>query len=133
MAYKYLWLDSNITSQSYSFKCEQVSASYQSGEYEQPITVQLSSITSNSIILYTLDGTFPVDSGIEYSVPIYITNSVQLNVVALRFGYWASTVSQYDYTISWSYNYYSNDFINNEQLYTSHSILITGSTDSQRY
>lgn len=59
-------------------------ANVESGEYENDITVTLSCATEGAKILYTLDGSDPLDNGIEYDSPFTVSESAKLKFVAVK-------------------------------------------------
>ena len=70
------------------------------GAYTVPQTVTLSSITSGTLIYYTLDGSTPTTSSTLYSAPVAINSSTILKAIAVKSGYNPSEVMIENYTIT---------------------------------
>ena len=80
----------------YSFKetVEAPVSSVVTGEYTEDQTVELTSETEEAVIYYSLDGTDPLEDGIEYTGPFTISSSVELKYVACAFEMNDSAVSR---------------------------------------
>lgn len=59
-------------------------SSVDTGVYNENFTVTLSCATEGAKILYTIDGTNPLENGIEYFEPISIKNSLELRFIAVK-------------------------------------------------
>ncbi len=67
---------------------ERVTSSVTPGFFEAPFTVTLSTLTSNSTIRYTTDGSTPsATNGTVYNGPINISQTTNLRAVATQFGF----------------------------------------------
>jgi hypothetical protein len=79
------------------------------GTYSEDFDVSLSSSTDNAIIYYTLDGSVPNSSSIQYTAPIAITGngiSYVLKAVAVKDGLTDSEITSAEYTISYPNHVY---------------------------
>lgn len=77
-----------------------VAANPGSGTFVESVDVTLTSGTVDAEILYTLDGTDPIENGATYATPLKITDTVQLKAVAKTDDGRASAVQTFDYTIT---------------------------------
>jgi Chitobiase/beta-hexosaminidase C-terminal domain len=72
------------------------------GDYDQPIVVQFSCITTDASLYYTLDGTTPTPSSTLYTGPIVIPNCT-LSIIGVSPGLTNSRVSQYIFHVPSSF------------------------------
>jgi hypothetical protein len=72
------------------------------GSYFNSLTVTLSDASPGASIYYTLDGTTPTTNSLLYTVPFALTNSAQLQAVALESGATPSAVAQASFVNSGS-------------------------------
>ncbi len=77
-----------------------VAANPGSGTFVESVNVTLTSGTVDAEILYTLDGTDPIENGATYATPLKITDNVQLKAVAKTDDGRVSAVQTFDYTIT---------------------------------
>ncbi|WP_052245808.1 endonuclease [Sporosarcina sp. ZBG7A] len=77
-----------------------VAANPGSGTFVKSVDVTLTSGTVDAEILYTLDGTDPIEKGSTYATPLKITDTVQLKAVAKTEDGRLSAVQTFDYTIT---------------------------------
>lgn len=81
--------------------CEPVTASVESGEYSETISVELTTPTENAVIYYTLDGSDPAgENGIKYTAPITVRDCAKLNCYCVALGKNDSSVSSYNYIVN---------------------------------
>ena len=74
--------------------------SRKSGNFGQPQTVSLSSLTPDSEIYYTTDGSVPtVQNGIHYTEPVVITETTYLRAICTKEGFADSVPSEAVYMI----------------------------------
>lgn len=103
IAYDGVLLDSDVTSQVYTFVQPTVATpqfSPSPGVYQNSVTVSISSTTPSVTIRYTTNGTTPSSSnGTVYSAPIVISTTTTLKAIAYRSGYQDSSVLSGTYTI----------------------------------
>ncbi|MGN7407886.1 lamin tail domain-containing protein [Sporosarcina sp. SAFN-010] len=71
-----------------------------SGTFVESVDVTLTSGTVDAEILYTLDGTDPIENGATYATPLKITDNVQLKAVAKTDDGRVSAVQTFDYSIT---------------------------------
>ncbi|NOU69378.1 hypothetical protein GC096_35765 [Paenibacillus sp. LMG 31461] len=77
-------------------------ASLPAGRYEESVSVTLNSAISGANIYYTLDGTKPDETSLTYDgLPIVLTDSTNLSVIALKDGIWSKPAT-YGYIIKTS-------------------------------
>ena len=69
-------------------------------EYVNNVSVSLSSVTPNSSIYYTLDGSEPTESSTAYSSPINVDATTTIKAVAIGSGLTLSPVNMRTYTIA---------------------------------
>jgi len=80
-------------------RCEMPSADFDSGSYDDTLTVTLSCDTENASIYYTLDGSVPsAENGTLYTGPITISSSAVLSAVAVS-GELSSSILKRQYLI----------------------------------
>ncbi|MFJ7934395.1 endonuclease [Sporosarcina sp. NPDC096371] len=77
-----------------------VTANPGSGTFVGSTTVTLSTSTANAEILYTLDGTDPIENGTTYETPIKIAKNTTLKAVVKSAEGAFSEVKTFDYTIT---------------------------------
>ncbi|WJY26447.1 endonuclease [Sporosarcina trichiuri] len=77
-----------------------VTADPGSGTFIDGVNVTLTTGTVDTEILYTLDGTDPVENGATYALPLEITDDVQLKAVAKTADGRTSIVQTFDYFIT---------------------------------
>lgn len=77
-----------------------VTANPASGTFVGSTTVTLSTTTADAAILYTVDGTNPIDNGKTYTSPIDITENTTLKAVVKMQDGEVSDVSTFNYTIT---------------------------------
>ena len=73
-------------------------ASYESGRYENAISVALSSVTPGARIYYTLDGSKPTENSYSYNGAIKVSKTTTIRAIATADGCKASEVASYTYT-----------------------------------
>lgn len=73
-------------------------ASYESGRYENEISVALSSVTPGARIYYTLDGSKPTENSYSYNGAIKVSKTTTIRAIATADGCKASEVASYTYT-----------------------------------
>ena len=73
-------------------------ASYESGRYENEISVALSSVTPGARIYYTLDGSKPTENSYSYNGAIKVSKTTTIRAIAIADGCKASEVASYTYT-----------------------------------
>lgn len=73
-------------------------ASYESGRYENAISVALSTATPGARIYYTLDGSKPTENSYSYNGAIKVSKTTTLRAIATADGCKASEVASYTYT-----------------------------------
>lgn len=56
------------------------------GQFDQPIVVSLSSLTTDAVMHYTLDGTTPTGSSPTYTGPIVVSSTATLQAIAISSG-----------------------------------------------
>ncbi|REB08797.1 endonuclease/exonuclease/phosphatase [Sporosarcina sp. BI001-red] len=71
-----------------------------SGTFVESANVTLTTGTVDAEILYTLDGTDPIENGATYATPLKVTDNVQLKAVAKTEDGRTSAVQTFDYTIT---------------------------------
>lgn len=71
-----------------------------SGTFVEKVDVTLTTGTVDAEILYTLDGTDPIENGATYAAPLKITDTVQVKAVAKTEDGRTSAVQTFDYTIT---------------------------------
>lgn len=86
-----------VTSFTYNVPELYVSSSLKSGNYEEVKSASLTASLPESEIYYTLDGADPRVSGIIYTSPIEISETITLKTVAKRRNSWGE-ISTYNYT-----------------------------------
>jgi hypothetical protein len=76
-------------------------ASISSGTVNKDTPVTLSTITSGAVIYYTLDGSAPSTSDLQYTQPIIITdNAIIIRAIAIKDGMLNSEIASFAYTVS---------------------------------
>lgn len=92
---------SDVVDATYSFSCNTPSVNYESGEYNNEIKVRLSTTTSGGTVYYTLDGTEPTSSSLQYSEssPISINATTTLKAITSRSGWTDSEVLERTYNM----------------------------------
>ncbi len=73
-------------------------ASYESGRYENEISVALSTATPGARIYYTLDGSKPTENSYSYNGAIKVSKTTTIRAIAIADGCKASEVASYTYT-----------------------------------
>ncbi|HOG19867.1 MAG TPA: exo-alpha-sialidase [Salinivirgaceae bacterium] len=76
--------------------------SLESGSYDPPQTITLSSATEGASVYYTLDGSVPNKNSLLYTEPIILENSATLKAIAVKEGMANSLMSTASYTIGYS-------------------------------
>ncbi len=76
-----------------------VTATPNAGNVEAGTVVELSTVTSEAKIYYTLDGTTPTTTSDEYVQPIIIEADTIIKTMAIKSGYNKSIVSTYNYIL----------------------------------
>jgi len=96
-----LWYDFNdvIYSKSVKEKVAAPTASVQSGTYDKPQTVTLSTATEGAEIYYTTDGSTPTTGSIKYTGPIVISQTTTLKAIAVKEGFEDSDIAEFNYVI----------------------------------
>lgn len=74
------------------------------GTYIPGVTVQMSSVTPNSGVFYTLDGTTPDSSSTEYTEPVVLTaaskiDTIKIKAIAYAKGWLASEIDSITYVL----------------------------------
>lgn len=82
----------------------EVTASHASGEYGEKIDVSLSCTISGAKIYYTIDGSDPIENGMEYLSPITLAKDTTLRAVSVFDGEYGDVASYY-YLFSFYDNY----------------------------
>ncbi len=105
IAYAVGFNPSNISEASYTViepTVDTVEFSPMGGDYNGPVTVELSSSTPDAEIYYTLDGTDPdnVGNGTQYTAPFELTDTTEVKAIGYASGYLASPISAVTYNIS---------------------------------
>ncbi len=72
------------------------------GTYTEPIEVEISCNTPEADVRYTLDGSEPILSSELYSVPLRLTDSLQLKAKAFLQGARESYTATAEYLVSWT-------------------------------
>ncbi|MBU6376462.1 MAG: chitobiase/beta-hexosaminidase C-terminal domain-containing protein, partial [Bdellovibrionales bacterium] len=100
IACKVNWLDSQISTATYTLFVAPVALSLPSGTYETPQTLSLLTSTSGSTIRYTTNGTSPTCStGMVYTNPISLTRTGSIQAIGCRSGWTHSSVTMASYTM----------------------------------
>ncbi|MCR4286245.1 MAG: chitobiase/beta-hexosaminidase C-terminal domain-containing protein, partial [Candidatus Kaiserbacteria bacterium] len=94
------YIDSPIMSESYFVQTATPSPSVSGGTFSSPQSIQLSSLTAESIIYYTTDGSTPTTSSTVYVEAISIASTTNLKAVAIKSGIPDSTIMTETYTIT---------------------------------
>ncbi len=97
-AFKSGWNSSNTISQKYIFKVATPKFSLPSGVYNTPQSVSINCNTPGAIIRYTLDGSTPTSSSIQFTQPIFIDESTTINARAFKENWDYSTLSTVSYS-----------------------------------
>ena len=79
---------------------ENPSASVDSGVYSAAQTIELNCEDENAVIYYTIDGSDPKLTGIEYTSPITVNESIELKMVACALGKNDSEEVNYYYAVN---------------------------------
>ncbi len=82
----------NITGPRAAPDAPPVAVTLGSGRYAGPVTVSLAAPVAGSTVYYTLDGADPTVDGMEYTVPVAVTETTVLRAVALADGVPVSAV-----------------------------------------
>jgi hypothetical protein len=97
------------------------------GTYSGPQTLSLTSATSGATIYFTIDGTTPTASSLQYTGPIYVGASETVNAIATAPNLSPSAVVSGAYTITPVYTFnFSNGFTTAQ---SSGLMTFNGSTD----
>lgn len=111
---KYGYADSEIVELNYTLpEVIKPQANLESGEYDDVISVALSTYDVNDKIYYTLDGSDPMVDGILYTVPINLSEDTYLQAYTLRNGC-VSEISEYEYTITPKHPIYFQNSLTNQ-------------------
>ena len=86
------WLDSDVTENIYSFKCATPEIS-EGGTFVDSTSVSIGTTTTNATIYYTLNGTEPTSSDLQYSSPITITQDQVVKAMCTRNNFTQSDAS----------------------------------------
>lgn len=70
-----------------------------SGEIESGTTIELSCLIDGAIIYYTLDGTEPSNSSLQYNGGITITGDTVIKAIAIKNGLVDSNIATFNYTV----------------------------------
>ncbi len=128
IAYKDNYIPSIITSEDYYFYVDTVIYNKLSGTYKSIQNIELSTVTENATIRYTLDGSTPDLTSYLYENPILIETDITIKVIAYKTGYTSSIISEESYIILYD-TVDAPIFSKNEGEYTS-AITIELSTDT---
>ncbi len=91
---------SQVRTQVFEFKVENVNFSPQGGTYYETKTLYLTSVPEDAEIYYTLDGTSPSEeTGLLFEDGIIIDNSVTVKAIAVKDGFTSSDVQSASYII----------------------------------
>lgn len=93
------WVDSDIATATYTIQAVAPTFSLTSGTYQSAQTVQLATTTADATIYYTLDGSDPTTSSLEYSSAVDVDKSMTLNAIAVKDGCTDSGISTISYII----------------------------------
>ncbi len=97
---KYGFEDSDVVELNYVLpNIETPIANYESGEYDNIISVELSSNDENAEIYYTIDESNPVYNGTLYTSPLILKEYTTLKVCAVKDGC-VSDIAEYEYDIN---------------------------------
>ncbi len=111
---KYGYLNSEIVELNYTLpEVDMPQANIESGEYDEVITVELSTGNYDDTVYYTLDSSNPLENGILYTVPINISEDTYLQAYTLRNGC-ISEISEYEYTVAPVYPFYFSNSLTNQ-------------------
>ena len=111
---KYGYSDSEIVELNYTLpEVDMPEANIESGEYDEIITIELSTGNYEDAIYYTLDGSDPIENGMLYTVPIHINEDTYLQAYALRNGC-VSEISEYEYTVTPKNPFYFPNALKNQ-------------------
>ena len=77
------WFDSALTSRIYLFKCA-TPVIATGGTYTNTTDISISTVTTNSTIYYTLDGSEPTTADMQYSSPITLTSNTVVKAMCTR-------------------------------------------------
>jgi len=101
IALKDNWIPSPIQTANYSFGLPAPVLSLPAGSYAGTQTVSITVSVADASIRYTLDGSDPSTvNGIEYSLPINITQSALLKAIAVKPGWNSSSIVSAWYSIN---------------------------------
>lgn len=91
------WSNSPVADADYTFSVSPVSFSLAAKEYTEEKELVLSSVTKNSTIYYTTDGSEPDASDKYYSGPITVDKEMTVKAIAVKNSYSDSTVTSKSY------------------------------------
>jgi len=93
-------IGSDIAEQTYTLKVQSPSVSPAAAFYRPSVSVTLSTVTPNTTIRYTIDGSVPSrENGNSYAQPIILTDTTVIRYVAFREGWADSDVMTANYTV----------------------------------
>lgn len=99
-AYKTAWLPSAVATATYLYQVQPPVFSVPGGDYDEGLTVSLSTSTPGAYIRYTTDGSTPTGgNGTTYSGPITLPGTTTLKAFASRNGWTASEVFAETYVL----------------------------------
>ncbi|MGA3008599.1 MAG: chitobiase/beta-hexosaminidase C-terminal domain-containing protein, partial [Opitutaceae bacterium] len=136
MAYKASYLDSSMTSGSYTLNLPPAAApvfSPVAGTFSSAQTVTITSGTTGATIRYTIDGSAPTETnGTLYSGPVTINSTAVLHAIAYKVGFADSPITGGLYTIISSSSatlnvLYNFNTVNDAGWIKSYSALVQGS------
>ena len=123
------WLPAAESSANYVLKVSQITDGGIPAIHYETFTVTLSTITSNTGIYYTLDGSIPSQSnGTLYSAPVEITESSILKAIAIRDGWADSDIYERGFVIN--QRVAAPVFDPAQELHTNSPVLVTITSDT---
>lgn len=111
MAIRSGWTDSDVASSNYNINMQPVSApnfSLVEGDYDTIQEVGMSCITSGASIYYTLDGTDPSSTSMQYSEPILLTTTTTIKAIATKLNMIDSQTVSKTYTMNIPCTFFEN-------------------------
>ena len=98
------YIDSEVATASFTIKAREVVAtpvfSIASGEFYEPVSVEISCATSGATVYYTTNGSAPTTASTKYTGAITVSSTTTIKAIAVKDGYYAdSNVAVATYTI----------------------------------